>query len=386
MLTSWFPDRRRQKYLYIVDQIEALVSEGVEVSVVVLRPWLAGLSSSSAGLPDAALARNFDLHVLRYFAPRPQWSPALQGPVALASVGPWLRRWLKREKPSLLHAHTSMCGFVATRLGREFALPSVVHIGGFDPNGPAARDPSWNRQFRSTLSLASRVVLVGTPLQNDLAPLCTDPLRLAVVPNGYRLPENIPSRSRVPRRFRNRLVSVSNLTPTKGIDVTVRALVELRRAGCEDVDYIVVGPGAELPRLRALVGEMGLGDRVFFLGALSHADAMAEVAAADIFCLPSSLEAFGIAHLEAMALGKVVVGVLGQGPELFITNGATGYLCPPNDHIGLAGIIQNVLADRQAAIAMGTAARKHCEENYTWRHSAKRLVELYREVRKWPEN
>jgi glycosyltransferase involved in cell wall biosynthesis len=185
-----------------------------------------------------------------------------------------------------------------------------------------------------------------------------------------------PTRSEV--RDRLHVLSVSNLVPGKGVDVSLRALALARKDGL-DVDYTVVGDGRSRRELERLAREVGVADRVRFLGRLEPAQVHRELARCDLFNLPSSPEAFGIVYVEAMAHGKPIVGCIGEGPELFCRDGEDGFLVPPNDPAAVARAWRRA-RDPECRRTLGEAARVRAWAEFTWDASAKRLEAVLQEV------
>jgi glycosyltransferase involved in cell wall biosynthesis len=190
------------------------------------------------------------------------------------------------------------------------------------------------------------------------------------VPNGF-------DRALVERVTRSvrpshdpRVVSVGNLVPGKGVHLVLDAL---RRVPADvPWTYDVVGDGPERGRLQALVAERGWSSRVRFHGALAHEAALAVVAGARVFALPSSPEAFGIAYLEAMALGVPVLAVRGEGPEAFVHDGEDGWLVERTEE-GVAGPLSRALVDRDLAREAGDTARRSARGR-DWAAAAAELV------------
>jgi glycosyltransferase involved in cell wall biosynthesis len=121
-------------------------------------------------------------------------------------------------------------------------------------------------------------------------------------------------------------VSVSNLHEGKGIDLNLEALSRLHRDGLTNWTYTVIGDGNQRADLQALVHEFGLDSKVEFAGARPHEEIPQYLAAADVFILPSYREAFGIAYLEAMAAGLLVVGVRIRGHLRSSNTESAGFL------------------------------------------------------------
>jgi glycosyltransferase involved in cell wall biosynthesis len=103
-------------------------------------------------------------------------------------------------------------------------------------------------------------------------------------------------------------------------------------------------------------------------------------AAANVFALPSSSEAQGIAALEAMACGLPVVASAVGGLLGTIDDGQTGYLVPPGDVAALVDRLQRLLDDGACAERLGHAARAAVLERFSWPQAVAATVEVYRAV------
>ncbi len=148
------------------------------------------------------------------------------------------------------------------------------------------------------------------------------------------------------------LVVVAYLIVAKGIDVVIRALAELPERVC----LWVVGDGAESGALQTLARDLGVAERVRFLGLQAHVQPFLQ--AADAFVCPSRwAEAAGLVNLEAQATGlPVLASDVGGIPE-YVADGRSGYLFPVGDHRQLAERVRRLITDPQRCREMGQAAR-----------------------------
>ena len=135
------------------------------------------------------------------------------------------------------------------------------------------------------------------------------------------------------------VLTACRLMGWKRVDGIIRALSELP----EDVTLLVAGDGDMLGAWTTLAEELGLGDRVRFLGNVPHAQIPLHIRAADVFVLNSEYEGLSHTLLEVQALGTPMIasGVCGN-PEV-IEDGVNGLLVEPDDHQGLARAIERVL-------------------------------------------
>lgn len=159
------------------------------------------------------------------------------------------------------------------------------------------------------------------------------------------------------RRGGPTILCVARMYPRKRIGDLLEAAALLRpRIPGARVRIVGKGPGWEnAVRLHAT---LGLGETVTLLGDVSRERLAEEYVSADIFCLPSVQESFGIVFLEAMAAGLAVVACRAAAIPEVVEDGVTGLLAPPRDPAGLAGAIQALATDPERARAMGGAGRR----------------------------
>lgn len=138
------------------------------------------------------------------------------------------------------------------------------------------------------------------------------------------------------------LLFVANLIRRKGLDILLAALAELAERGDDVPRLRVVGDGPERPALTRSAREAGL--PVEFAGERAHDAVLAELAAAEVLVVPSREEALGLAPLEAMAAGCVPVVAAVGGLAESVTDGVTGFTCPPEDPVALATTLVKALS------------------------------------------
>jgi glycosyltransferase involved in cell wall biosynthesis len=147
-----------------------------------------------------------------------------------------------------------------------------------------------------------------------------------------------------------RLLALGRLHPNKGFDVLLRALALLPGAHLS-----LAGEGPERAALERLARELGVAERLAFLG--WRQDTGALLAACDVFVCPSRHEPLGNVVLEAWSAARPVVAAAAQGPVELIREGETGLLVPKEDPAALAAAIAGVLADPARAASLAAAGR-----------------------------
>ncbi|MGH2684485.1 MAG: glycosyltransferase, partial [Actinomycetota bacterium] len=179
------------------------------------------------------------------------------------------------------------------------------------------------------------------------------------------------------------LLFVGRIQPLKGAAVAVRALAELGR---DDAVLLVVGGAsgveghAEAARVRGLVDDLGLSDRVRFVEPQPHHLLSTYYRAADVCLVPSRSESFGLVALEAAACGTPVVAAAVGGLRTLVDDGRTGYLVDSRDPAEFAACAAKILDDPALASEMSAAAAARAG-GYTWSTTAARLRRLYGDLR-----
>lgn len=198
----------------------------------------------------------------------------------------------------------------------------------------------------------------------------------AVVPPGCnveRFKPNLAARKEIRHTIKcpdetKVLLTVARLSPEKNIAYGLDIISHLQK----DIWYLVVGTGDQLPVLQSHARELGIDDRVFFLG--STPNPQDYYAAADIYLHPATTESFGHVLLEAMACSTPVVAVAGAEGHLV----ASEEILPPEASIlisardaeGAAEKIQELLSRHDRMEAMRDSAREHVLSHYSWRDHA----------------
>ncbi|MES0833012.1 glycosyltransferase family 4 protein [Nocardiopsis tropica] len=254
-------------------------------------------------------------------------------------------------------------------------LVVLVHLPLADETGlPEARAAALDSRERAVLRAASAVVATsrwaarrvsahhGVEGVHVVEP-GADPAPLSPVGDGTRL------------------LCVASVTPRKGHDVLVSALAALADLpwGCACVGPVPSGyAGAHAARLRDLVREHGLADRVAFTGPLTGADLEAAYTACDLLVLPSRGETYGMVVTEALARGVPVAATsvggvpeaLGSAPD----GSRPGLLVPPGDPGALAAALRRWLTDPGLRSRLGRSARARREGLAGWEETARRMA------------
>lgn len=171
------------------------------------------------------------------------------------------------------------------------------------------------------------------------------------------------------------------LVPKNGVGFAIRALRALADRGAACV-LVITGGGPQRVALETLAAELGVAERVRFLGDTPYGRMPAWSRRAAVVVVPSVPsqgveEATSISVLEAQACGRPVVASALGGILEIVTDGVTGLLVPPGDADALAGAVARILADPALSTALGAAAAAHVLAEHSHLRAARRYADAY---------
>lgn len=291
---------------------------------------------------------------------------------AALMIVPLTRRW----RPAVSIAFfTIPSGPVAWVLRVLRGVPFIVSLRGGDVPGfewapEARRYHGLTAPFLKWIWRRAHAVVANSEGLRELALRSTPELPVAVIPNGVELPSLVPPEQNTDRP---RLLTMGRLTQQKGIDVLFRAMTRLR-----DLDFAldIAGDGPDRPLLEQMARDLGLAERVRFLGWVPREEIPGTFAGAAAFVLASRIEGMPNVVLEAMAYGRPVVCTRVFGCEELVVEGVTGLKVDIEDEVQLAAALRTVLSDAGLRARMGVASRARVEARFTWPHSARMYLDV----------
>ncbi|GAB6064079.1 glycosyltransferase family 4 protein [Deferrisoma palaeochoriense] len=281
------------------------------------------------------------------------------------------RLWREEGPFDLIDAHfVYPDGYAAVKLARRLGVPAVVSARGTDVNlYPELR--GIGPKVRWTLRNADALIAVSRGLLDRMVALGADPERCHLVPNGVDLERFAPTEAA--DGGRPRLLTVCNLVAGKGVDTVIRALAGLGA----DAELWVAGDGPERPRLERLARDLGVAERVRFLGRVPHTEMPGLYARARVFCLASRAEGCPNVVLEALASGVPVVATAVGGIPEWVEDGRNGFLVPTGDTDALKAALARALARDWDAQTIREAVAGR-----SWSHVAEAVDGVFREARR----
>ena len=180
------------------------------------------------------------------------------------------------------------------------------------------------------------------------------------------------------------ILSILHMVQYKGVDVLIRAFAALR-AEFPSVSLKLISGGPQQDEYRALAANLGISDRVEFLGARERPEVASQVRGCTLFVLPSrsNSESFGISAAEAMAVDRAVIGSrVGGLPELIVDE-VTGILVPPGDVDALTGAMRRLLVDAPLREQLGQSAGLRVRRDFLWAKTGELYEAIFRRAVGW---
>ncbi|MCL8208438.1 MAG: glycosyltransferase [Actinomycetia bacterium] len=343
-----------------------LVADGASIHT---RRWAAGLAARGHRVIVASETPPDDTGA--------EWVPLAaprRGRLNLPAVARALAAAARRLRPDVVHAHyASHYGILAAAAG---CRPLVVSVWGADVEVFPRRSVLHRRILQWALGRADRLTATSGHLAQVARALAPATVPVEVVPFG------VDTAFFAPAPPSGELVVVSNkhLEPVYGGDLLLEALARVRSQGIP-ARLALLGGGSQADALSRRAKALALDDVVDLPGPLPPEAVRTWLVRAAVAAYPSYRESFGVATLEASAVGRpVIASRVGGLPEV-VVDGVTGVLVPVGDIAALAAALAELLRDPARRAVMGAAGARWVREHFAWTASLDRMEAVYREVR-----
>jgi len=302
-----------------------------------------------------------------------------------------VRRLLLADPVDVIHANYWLSGVAGHALKHDLALPLVstfhtlarvkADLGAFEPRARVAAETEVV-ECSDVITASSR-----TEAHELVRHYGADPQRIEIVAPGVRHAFFSPGPKAGAREALGLgdepvLLFVGRIQPLKGVDIAVEVLAGLAR---RDARLMIVGGSSghdgdrEVRRLRRLIDERGLADRVTMVAPCPHHVLSTYYRAADVCLVPSRSESFGLVALEAAACGTPVVASDVGGLRSLVDHKRTGLRIEGRDPAAWADAVGRVLEDPVLAENLSAEAASTARA-FTWTATAARLRRVYEEI------
>jgi glycosyltransferase involved in cell wall biosynthesis len=366
----------------VLELCESLQRRGVDAEICTTDADGRGQLSVELGKPTMYQG------VRCHFARR-DWSEAFK---YSHSMQRWLDEHLTEFDVVHIHAVFSHSTYAAARACRQHGIPYIVRpLGTLEPWSMQQKRLrkliAWNLVFHRVLQQAAAVHYT-TDQERELTESTLNLRNGIVIANGVsenllQAPRGDAWRQRIGIPARSPfLLSLSRLHPKKGLDLLLKAFVELKAQGHLAGWHLVVAGDGETPyvnHLRTLPAKSAAEPFVHWVGWLEGETKMGTLAEAGLFVLSSFQENFGIGALEAMACGTPVLVSRQVGLAAQVLQSQAGWVVDLNPD-GLRKGILEATANPAGLSARGAAARTLVAEQFTWPRIAAQWAAHYERI------
>jgi L-malate glycosyltransferase len=285
----------------------------------------------------------------------------------------------------LLHVHYAIPHSVSAMLARQMVaerrrLPFVTTLHGTDVT-LVGLDRSYLPITRFSIDQSDAVTSISEDLKRQTEEMIRTRIPIQVINNFVNCDIYHPDAARSHAREwapkgEKLLIHLSNFRPVKRVNDCIRILAEVRQE--VPVHLLMAGDGPDRGPAEYLARELGVAENVMFLGKQDHVERL--IPQAHVLLMPSQMESFGLAALEAMACGVVPVGTaVGGVPEL-ITHEVDGFTEAVGDIVGQSGRVIELLENPDLHASMSGAARLTALNRFCTNKIIPLYERLYEEV------
>jgi len=284
----------------------------------------------------------------------------------------------------LLHVHYAIPHTAGAFLAREMVGPDrlkiVTTLHGTDIT-LVGQEPGFFPITRFLIERSDAATTVSTFLRDETDRVFNVDKTVEVIPNfvdsrRFR-PRHAPDlRAKFAEPGEALLLHASNFRKVKNVPMVMDVFARVARE--LPARLLLIGEGPELRTAEEKAAELGVLDRISFLGQVEALERLLPVA--DITMLPSLHESFGLVALESMSCGTPVIATDVGGTGEFIQSGVNSFLCPPDDAVGMAEAALGLLRDPDSQRKMAAAARSRAEQDFSVDRVREMYLDLYRRV------
>jgi L-malate glycosyltransferase len=285
-----------------------------------------------------------------------------------------LRRVIGKIKPNLIHAGpVQNCAFLAALSGFR---PILTMSWGYDLVQDAESN-WWMKQITKYVLRNSAFFVSDANVSRDKAvAFGVDPERTVIFPWGTDTELFTPKTFKPSNKKAFTIFCSRTWEPIYGVDVLAKAFAKVA-AQNPDVNLILLSGGSQGARIRQMLMNGGVMERVHFGGQVSQKDLPRWYHMADLYISPSHVDGSSVTLMEALASGLPCLVSDIPGNREWIEDGVNGWLFRDRDVDDLAEKILSAIKNRKSFKKIGEAARKTAEQKADWRKNFGKLLDAY---------
>lgn len=283
-------------------------------------------------------------------------------------------------------------GWLCT-LDRLFGIKTICYVHGEEistkrPGGLWARIRSFLAERVVCKSLG--VLVVSRYTKNVITEKFNARGKVLVINNGvdtdnfYPAPKDSYMLEKYQIRDSFVLLSLCRLVPKKGLDLVIRSINDIAKENCT-FKYLIGGIGPDLDRLKSLVVECGVADKVVFAGFIEDKDLNSFMNLGDLFVMPNraiegDTEGFGLVFLQANACGLPVIAGKAGGTSDAVQDGKSGFLVDGEDRVDFISRVVEILKDDAMRLELSEFGLNWARESCSWELRVKQFDQVSDEL------
>ncbi|CAB4830382.1 unannotated protein [freshwater metagenome] len=378
--------------IYVLESAQRMAAMGVEVDIFTRRT-----ESESPEIIEISKGVR-----VRYFDCGHGNLTKEQMPVHILGLSKEFLRIVKDEKYDAIHSHYWISGKVAMPAAAKLGIPlihtmhTMARVKNLNLAEGESPEPMIRVQGETQVAAAAQALIANTDSEAaslvSLYDACPDTVH--VVNPGVDLFTFTPGTGRKAAREQigtptDALIVtfVGRIQPHKGPEVLIRATSELVKHSPQMRPQLIVNiiggaSGAnteEVERLKELATWLNIDDVIHFAPPVPRADLVHWYRAADLVCVPSYSESFGLVALEAQACGTPVVATAIGGLRTAVADGISGVLVDGHDPKAWSSVIARLLHEPQRRVLLSMGAIEHAS-HFGWDTTARGTLDIYDQV------
>ena len=378
--------------IYVLESAQRMAAMGVDVDIFTRR-------TDSESLDVIEISKGVRV---RYFDCGHGHLTKEQLPTHILGLSKEFLRVIRNEKYDAIHSHYWISGKVAMSAATQLNIPlihtmhTMARVKNINLAEGETPEPMIRVQGETQVAAAAQALIANTDSEAaslvSLYDACPDTVH--VVNPGVDLHSFTPGDGRKAARAQigipdDALVVtfVGRIQPHKGPEVLIRAASELVKHSPHMRPRLIVNiiggaSGAnteEVERLKELVTWLGIDDVVTFAPPVPRRDLVQWYRAADLVCVPSYSESFGLVALEAQACGTPVIATAVGGLRTAVADGISGVLVDGHDPKAWSSVIARLLQEPQRRVLLSMGALEHAS-HFGWDATARGTLDIYDQV------
>ena len=307
-----------------------------------------------------------------------------------------LYKFLKREKPDVMHTHGAKAGALGRLAARLTGVPVVIHTFHghmFHSYYNRLKTKYFLLIERLLVKITDKIVVISRRQEEEIKRYLNlkDTGKLHLIPLGFGLDiflnadtgdkgDKIRREKNIPREAVV-VGAAGRLTAIKNYSMLIKAAKEVKKKNSDRiVKFLIAGHGDLKEELNALAGRLGIQEDVIFTGEIKRKDIDSLYRAMDIVALTSLNEGTPVSLIEALASAKPVVATDVGGVRDIVEDGKSGFIVPSNDINAFSEATSILINDEKKRNEFGLRGRDFVKERHSKDKLIKAIENLYYDV------